>query len=75
MIIESAYTLDDVLLQPAHSTFGLADANVNTFITKDIKLNIRGPAGGGCSTPRPAVLPPGSRWTAGMSPPGGQGRT
>ena len=40
MIIEAAYTFDDVLLQPAHSTFGPADANVNTFITKDIKLNI-----------------------------------
>ena len=40
MIIEEAYTFDDVLLQPAHSTFGPADANVNTFITKDIRLNI-----------------------------------
>ena len=40
MIIDAAYTFDDVLLQPAHSTFGPADANVNTFITKDIKLNI-----------------------------------
>ena len=36
MIIEAAYTFDDVLLQPAHSTFGPADANVNTYITKDI---------------------------------------
>ena len=33
MIIEAAYTFDDVLLQPAHSTFGPADANVNTFIS------------------------------------------
>ena len=40
MIIEEAYTFDDVLLQPAHSTFGPGDANVNTFITKDISLNI-----------------------------------
>ena len=40
MIIEEAYTFDDVLLQPAHSFFGPADAKVNTFITSDIKLNI-----------------------------------
>ena len=40
MIIEEAFTFDDVLLQPAHSTFGPADAKVNTFITNEIKLNI-----------------------------------
>mgnify|MGYP001363955301 FL=1 len=40
MIIEEAYTFDDVLLQPAHSNFGPTDANVKTFITKDISLNI-----------------------------------
>ena len=40
MNIEEAYTFDDVLLQPAHSSFGPADANVSTFISKDIKLNI-----------------------------------
>ena len=40
MNIEEAYTFDDVLLQPAHSCFGPADANVSTFISKDIKLNI-----------------------------------
>lgn len=40
MYIEEAYTFDDVLLQPAHSKFGPADADVKTFITKDIKLNI-----------------------------------
>ena len=40
MKIEEAYTFDDVLLQPAHSRFGPADADVKTFITNDIKLNI-----------------------------------
>ena len=40
MIIEEAYTFDDVLLQPAHSNFGPTDAEVKTFITKDISLNI-----------------------------------
>ena len=40
MIIEEAYTFDDVLLQPAHSNFGPTDANVKTFITKNISLNI-----------------------------------
>ena len=40
MIIEEAYTFDDVLLQPAHSKFGPADADVKTFITKNINLNI-----------------------------------
>ena len=40
MNIEESYTFDDVLLQPAHSKFGPADADVKTFITKDIKLNI-----------------------------------
>ena len=40
MIIEEAYTFDDVLLQPAHSKFGPADAEVKTFITKNISLNI-----------------------------------
>jgi IMP dehydrogenase len=40
MIIEEAYTFDDVLLQPAHSLFGPADACVNTYITKNISLNI-----------------------------------
>ena len=40
MNIEEAYTFDDVLLQPAHSKFGPADADVKTLITKDIKLNI-----------------------------------
>ena len=40
MKIEEAYTFDDILLQPAHSKFGPADADVKTFITNDIKLNI-----------------------------------
>ena len=40
MKIEEAYTFDDVLLQPAHSKFGPADADVKTFITNDMKLNI-----------------------------------
>ena len=40
MKIEEAYTFDDVLLQPAYSKFGPADADVKTFITNDIKLNI-----------------------------------
>ena len=40
MIIEEAYTFDDVLLQPGHSKFGPADADVKTSITKNIKLNI-----------------------------------
>ena len=40
MIIEEAYTFDDVLLQPAHSKFGPADADVKTFITKNISFNI-----------------------------------
>ena len=40
MIIEEAYTFDDVLLQPGHSKFGPADADVKTFITKNINLNI-----------------------------------
>ena len=40
MIIEEAYTFDDVLLQPAFSKIGPADASVSTFIAKDIKLNI-----------------------------------
>ena len=40
MIIEDSYTFDDVLLQPAYSKIGPADADVSTFITKDIKLNI-----------------------------------
>ena len=40
MIIEESYTFDDVLLQPAYSKIGPADANVCTFISKDIKLNI-----------------------------------
>ena len=40
MIIEESYTFDDVLLQPAYSKIGPADANVSTFITKNIKLNI-----------------------------------
>ena len=40
MIIEESYTFDDVLLQPAYSKIGPADANVGTFIAKDIKLNI-----------------------------------
>ena len=40
MIIEEAYTFDDVLLQPAHSKFGPAEADVKTFITKNINLNI-----------------------------------
>ena len=40
MIIEESYTFDDVLLQPAYSKIGPADANVSTFIGKDIKLNI-----------------------------------
>ena len=38
MKIEEAYTFDDVLLQPAHSKFGPADADVKTFITNDIKF-------------------------------------
>ena len=40
MIIEESYTFDDVLLQPAYSKIGPADANVSTFIAKNIKLNI-----------------------------------
>ena len=40
MIIEESYTFDDVLLQPAFSKIGPADANVVTFISKNIKLNI-----------------------------------
>ena len=40
MIIEEAYTFDDVLLQPGHSKFGPADADVKTSITKNINLNI-----------------------------------
>ena len=40
MIIEEKYTFDDVLLQPAYSKIGPADANVGTFISKNIKLNI-----------------------------------
>ena len=40
MIIEESYTFDDVLLQPAFSKIGPADANVSTFIAKNIKLNI-----------------------------------
>jgi IMP dehydrogenase len=40
MIIDEAYTFDDVLLQPAHSLFGPAEASVNTYITKNINLNI-----------------------------------
>ena len=40
MIIEESYTFDDVLLQPAYSKIGPADANVDTFIAKNIKLNI-----------------------------------
>ena len=40
MIIEDSYTFDDVLLQPAYSKIGPADANVGTFISKNIKLNI-----------------------------------
>ena len=40
MIIEESYTFDDVLLQPAYSKIGPADANVGTFISKNIKLNI-----------------------------------
>ena len=40
MIIEESYTFDDVLLQPAYSKIGPADANVATFISKNIKLNI-----------------------------------
>ena len=40
MIIEESYTFDDVLLQPAYSKIGPADANVSTFISKNIKLNI-----------------------------------
>ena len=40
MIIDEAYTFDDVLLQPAHSLFGPAEACVNTYITKNISLNI-----------------------------------
>ena len=40
MIIEESYTFDDVLLQPAYSKIGPADADVGTFIAKNIKLNI-----------------------------------
>ena len=40
MRIEESYTFDDVLLQPAYSKIGPADANVGTFISKNIKLNI-----------------------------------
>ena len=40
MIIEESYTFDDVLLQPAFSKIGPADANVSSFIAKNIKLNI-----------------------------------
>ena len=40
MIIEESYTFDDVLLQPAYSKIGPAEANVGTFIAKNIKLNI-----------------------------------
>ena len=40
MKIEESYTFDDVLLQPAYSKIGPADANVSTFIAKNIKLNI-----------------------------------
>ena len=40
MIIEESYTFDDVLLQPAYSKIRPADANVSTFIAKNIKLNI-----------------------------------
>ena len=40
MIIEESYTFDDVLLQPAYSKIGPADANVGIFISKNIKLNI-----------------------------------
>ena len=40
MKIEESYTFDDVLLQPAYSKIGPADANVGTFISKNIKLNI-----------------------------------
>ena len=40
MIIEESYTFDDVLLQPAYSKIGPADASVGTFISKNIKLNI-----------------------------------
>ncbi len=40
MIIDESYTFDDVLLQPAYSKIGPADANVSTFIAKNIKLNI-----------------------------------
>ena len=40
MIIEESHTFDDVLLQPAYSKIGPADANVGTFISKNIKLNI-----------------------------------
>ena len=32
MNIEEAYTFDDVLLQPAHSKFGPADADVKTCL-------------------------------------------
>ena len=40
MIIDEAYTFDDVILQPAHSLFGPAEACVNSYITKNISLNI-----------------------------------
>ena len=36
MNLKEAYTFDDVLLQPSHSRFGPGDANVSTFISKDI---------------------------------------
>ena len=39
MIIDEAYTFDDVLLQPAHSLFGPAEASVDTYITKIITPN------------------------------------
>ena len=32
MIIEESYTFDDVLLQPAYSKIGPADANVGTCL-------------------------------------------
>ena len=40
MIIEESYTFDDVLLQPAYSKIGPTDADVSSFIAKNIKLNI-----------------------------------
>ena len=42
MIIEESYTFDDVLLKPAYSKIGPADANVGTFISKNIKLILLG---------------------------------